>query len=859
MTPNLNFKSAFNNLLLSRLFLLLILGLTVSLNTFAQNDNDQHWSITQRAIKAPGAGENYIKANNSKFLTVDFTELRNYLYTIPSEESVKSNLATAVKMELINPTGEKEEFLVMESSIMAPELSQKYPEIKTFIGQGITDPIATIRFDITPAGFHAQVLTSNGSWYIDPVYMHQTNLYLSYYKKDLIVSKHRNMECILIEDEEIKNEIAELIRLGFAESAGEQLRTYRTAIAATGEYTAFHGGTVPLGLAAVVTALNRVNGVYEKEVSVRMVLIANNDLIIYTNSSTDPYSNNNGSTMLGQNISTLSSVIGNANFDIGHVFSTGGGGVAYLGSVCGSSKAGGVTGSPSPINDPFTIDYVAHEIGHQFGGNHSFNGSSGSCSGGNRNSSTAYEPGSGTTIMAYAGICSPQNIQNNSDAYFHGVNLDEIIAFTTGSGNSCAVVIQTGNNAPVVQVPTGGFSIPISTPFKLTGSATDANGDALTYCWEEFDLGAAGAPNSPSGNAPIFRSFTPVTSPMRMFPKLANILNNTQVMGEILPTYARTLTFRLTARDNKAAGGGTGKAQFAFSVVATAGPFVVTYPNTNISIQGNSSQTITWNVANTNVAPVNVANVNILLSTDGGQTFPITIAANTPNDGSEVVVIPNEVTTSARIMIEAVGNIFFDLSNVNFTITDNPIPVELASFTAVADDNSVVVTWSTATETNNSGFNVERSSNGQSFEKVTFVEGKGTSTEKQYYRFVDNTPIGGKNYYRLSQVDFDGTINKSNIVEVDVELPLVYSLEQNHPNPFNPSTVIIYQLANAGFVSLKVYDITGREVAVLVNQEMKAGKHSIEFNAANTLASGTYFYELRAGDFVSIKKLLLMK
>jgi hypothetical protein len=827
--------------------------------SFAQMDNDQLWNITSRAIPAPGAGENYIKANNSKFLTVDFTELRNYLNTIPSEESVKSNLATAVKMELINPTGEKEEFLVMESSIMAPELSQKYPEIKTFIGQGITDPIATIRFDITPAGFHAQVLTSNGSWYIDPVYMHQTNLYLSYYKKDLNISKHRNMECILIEDEEIKNEISELIRLGFAESAGEQLRTYRTAIAATGEYTAFHGGTVPLGLAAVVTALNRVNGVYEKEVAVRMVLIANNDLIIYTNSSTDPYSNNNGSTMLGQNISTLSSVIGNANFDIGHVFSTGGGGVAYLGSVCGSSKAGGVTGSPSPINDPFTIDYVAHEIGHQFGGNHSFNGSSGSCSGGNRNSSTAYEPGSGTTIMAYAGICSPQNIQNNSDAYFHGVNLDEIIAFTTGSGNSCAVVTQTGNNAPVVTVPTGGFSIPISTPFKLTGSATDANGDALTYCWEEFDLGAAGAPNSPSGNAPIFRSFTPVTSPTRIFPRLTNLLNNTQVMGEILPTYARTLTFRLTARDNKAAGGGTGKAQFAFSVVATAGPFVVTYPNTIISIQGNSSQTITWNVANTNVAPVNVSNVNILLSTDGGQTFPITIAANTPNDGSEVVVIPNEVTTSARIMIEAVGNVFFDLSNVNFTITDNPIPVELASFTAVTDDNSVVVTWSTATETNNSGFNVERSSNGQSFEKVTFVEGKGTSTEKQYYRFIDNAPVSGKNYYRLSQVDFDGTINKSHVVEVDVELPLTYSLEQNHPNPFNPSTVINYQLANTGFVSLKVYDITGKEVAVLVNKEMKAGKHSIEFNAANTLASGTYFYELRAGDFVSIKKLMLMK
>ena len=856
MKSKVNF---YPTLVLSRFFLLLTIGLTLSTNMFAQYDNDQLWTITQRAIKAPGAGENYIKAEKSTYLLTDFYQLRAYLSTIPTEDAVRNNSAIPTKMELINPNGEKEEFLVVESPIMAPELAQRYPEIKTFNGQGITDPIATIRFDITPAGFHAQVLTSNGSWYIDPVYMHQTNVYMAYYKRDFIAASKHQLECLLIEDDDIKNEIGELVALGFGETAGEQLRTYRTAIATTGEYTTFHGGTVASGLAAVVTALNRVNGVYEKEVSVRMVLIANNDLIIYTNASTDPYSNNNGSTMLGQNISNLNSIIGSANYDIGHVFSTGGGGVAYLGSVCGSSKAGGVTGSPSPVGDPFTIDYVAHEMGHQFGGNHSFNGSAGSCSGGNRNASTAYEPGSGTTIMAYAGICSPQNIQNNSDAYFHGVNLDEIIAFTTGSGNSCAVVTQTGNLPPVVTVPTGGFSIPISTPFKLIGSATDPNSHPLTYCWEQFDLGSAGAPNSPSGNAPIFRSFTPVTSPTRFFPKKADILNNTQVMGEILPTYARTLTFRLTARDNQAGGGGTGKATMSFSVVATAGPFLVTSPNTAVTIQGNSTQTITWNVANTNVAPVNVSNVNILLSTDGGQTFPTILAANTPNDGSEAVEIPNYVTTTARIMVEAVGNVFFDLSNANFTITDNPIPVELASFNAISDENSIVITWSTATETNNSGFNVERSSDGQSFSDIVFVEGKGTSTEKQYYRFIDNAPVSGKNYYRLSQVDFDGTINKSNIVEVDIERPMTYSLEQNHPNPFNPSTTINYQLAKDGFVSLKVYDIIGREVASLVNREMKAGKHSVEFNASNNFASGTYFYELKAGDYVSIKKLLLMK
>ncbi|MCP4250319.1 MAG: hypothetical protein GY778_25025, partial [bacterium] len=320
---------------------------------------------------------------------------------------------------------------------------------------------------------------------------------------------------------------------------------------------------------------------YERDVAVRMTLVANNDLVVYTNGATDPYTNNNGFAMLGENQSNVDAVIGNANYDIGHVFSTGGGGVASLGVPCRTSlKARGVTGLPSPNNDVFYIDFVAHEMGHQWAGNHSFNGSSGNCSGGNRNASTAYEPGSGTTIMAYAGICSPQNIQPNSDDHFHNISYQEIVNYITNSfGDNCDAPTATGNTPPT---PDAGdpFTIPINTAFELCGSATDPDGDTLTYNWEQFNLGPTGHPNSPVGDAPIFRSFSSSLSNCRLFPQLSDLLNNTQTLGEILPSYARTLTFRMLVRDNRPGGGGADYDQVDVVVSDVGGPFLVTSPNT---------------------------------------------------------------------------------------------------------------------------------------------------------------------------------------------------------------------------------------------------------------------------------------
>ena len=879
----------FSSLLIKNLFHSCRLMLTMTIvcififsnafSTIAQQHREAWSDVSESSIT--NQGNRLIIPQEYRTLFLNKTNLVEILNQAPKEFSNDAR-NRRVYLNLPYPNGELKKFYILNSPIMEPGLSIKYPEIRTFIAQGVDEPSAGARLDLTPHGFHAIIFSEQGTIYIDPYSQNTTEYYISYFKKNFISSESNLFSEIGVEgtDSETAREIAQLVSNGIELLAPVNLRTYRLALATTGEYTAFHGGTKPLGLAAVVTAMNRVNGIYEKEVAVRMVLIANNDTLIYTNASTDPYTNNNGSTMLGQNQSTLDAVIGSANYDIGHVFSTGGGGIAGLGVICISGqKARGVTGLFDPIGDPFYVDYVAHEMGHQFGANHSFNGSAGSCSGGNRNAGTAFEPGSGSTIMAYAGICSPQDLQNFSDDYFHLISILEIVAYTTsGSGNSCPTITSTGNNTPVVTVPLGGFSIPIGTPFSLTGSATDSDNDPLTYCWEEWDLGPAGAPNTPSGTAPIFRSFKGTSNPTRIFPKVSNLINNTQTIGEILPSYTRNLNFRMTARDNKFGGGGFGYSSVGFFANSAAGPFLVTSPNTAVSWDGLSNQTVTWNVANTNSSPVNCANVKIMLSTDGGLTFPITVLASTPNDGSETVTVPNNPTSTARIKVEAADNIFFDISNVNFTI-NNAVPVELTSFTANYSTSSVRLDWITATEINNHGFEIEKcrlqnSSEVKNWETIGFVEGSGSSSSYKNYSYIDNSVgLNGKYFYRLKQIDFDGSYEYSNEIEVDITAPKSYSLGQNYPNPFNPTTSIQFSLPTASDVVISLYNSLGQEVQELVNRSFAAGLHHFDFSAkggsasggdATSLTSGVYYYRIQAKgndgtNYVSFKKMVLLK
>ncbi len=656
----------------------------------------------------------------SRALTLDEAGLRAALATAPRES--KGGAAQPLVLTLPLPDGTNARFAVREASVMAPELAAKFPEIKTYVGVGLDDAQATVRLDMTPRGFHAQVLSAKtGDFFLDPAAQADTKHYLSFWKRAM---PGRQFECGTKESGALRLDAGKDAAGIAGRTSGPVLRTYRLAMAATAEYTAYHGGTVALGLAAIVTSVNRVVGVYEKEVGVRFILVGGNDALVYTNATTDPFDNaNTNNALLAQNQVNTDAIIGTANYDIGHVFSTASGGVAGLGVVCRDGrKAQGTTGTRAPVGDAFDIDYVAHEIGHQCGANHTFDSVTGSCGGGNRNASTAYEPGSGTTIMAYAGICGNTNTQLNSDAYFHVVSYEEILTYL--SSTTCAVTTSTGNAPPSISLPASGLLLPVGTPFKLTANGYDTDGDAITYAWEEYDRtdvgGAPTAAQVPGVTAPLFRSFSPVASPTRYFPRLSDIINNTTTLGERLPTVSRELRFRVTVRDQHSGpqgviGGVNSSAIVSLGSTSAAGPFLVTAPNAAAAAwAGGSTQPVTWDVAGTNANGVNCATVNIRLSTDGGLTYPTLLLAGAPNNGLATVTVPNVATTTARVMVEAADNYFFDISNADFTITATATacaaPTNLSvssitattasvSFTASGSATSYVVTTSPATTT----------------------------------------------------------------------------------------------------------------------------------------------------------------
>lgn len=585
----------------------------------------------------------------------------------------RSEVATSnVIIQLPNENGELQNFRVAKSDVISAGLKAQFPSISGYTAQGIDDPSAIASFSYSKLGLHVMITSGKHStYYMDP-YTTDNSTYIGYARKDLSQAEN-NFACLVEDSEGIEIDAAPL------NADDGMLRTYRLAVACTGEYAQYHlnqqgvpnTATDEVKKEAVLSAMNttmvRVNGLFSRDVALFMIIVDNNTDIIYLDGSTDPFTEGSPGALINEVQTVCDSEIGSANYDIGHVFSTQGGGLAQLNSPCTGNKARGVTGITTPINDPFDVDYVAHEMGHQFGATHTFNNSCG----GNRTNSTAYEPGSGSTIMAYAGICGP-NVQNASDDYYHAGSINQIWNnISNGSGSNCPVLSETMNAAPVADAGEN-YVIPPSTPFVLTAVATDSDGDALTYCWEQYDNQIAPMPPSTtSTGGPMFRSLDPSTEAQRFFPEFQSVINsgNNGTTWERLPAVSRLLRFRVTVRDNVAGGAATASDNTIITVDDTDGPFTVTSPGGTDEWQINSTKTITWNVAGTDGAPFDTPTVDILLSTDGGASFPFQLATATENDGSADITVPDvPFTDDAKIMVRSVNNVFYAMNLGTFNI-----------------------------------------------------------------------------------------------------------------------------------------------------------------------------------------------
>lgn len=674
--------------------LLIVLAFFAFAEGFSQT---QLWSkTTEGKLNILEKTERASTPSEFQLYNLNFTALKSQLASAPSRSSKK---ASDVVISFPNAEGKLERFRIYEASVLEAPLAEKHQEIQSYVGKGIDDPTEIIRFSTTIYGLHTMTRSGNETQYIDP-YTKDLQNYIVYKRSSLINT--RNFQC-QFEDTDHAEESVENRLL----ATDGIFRTYRLAMACTIEYSAFHiqraglpaSATMAAKKAAVLAAMGvtmtRVNGLYETDMSLTMIIVANNESIIYVENpeitnpdAQDPFTNS--PQMLNEIQPVVDAAIGVANYDIGHGVCTTDSGIAQLQSPCGDSKARGITGQIAPVGDTFDIDYVAHEMGHQFGATHTQNNA---C---NRTASTAVEPGSASTIMGYAGICAP-NVQSNSDDYFHAVSLNQMFNFVLSSGN-CSVNVANGNTVPEIAVLPTSFTIPAGTPFVLKGGATDADSTAsLTYCWEQYNPGTNTnvATSTSTASGPNFRSVRPSVSANRYFPTFSSVLNNTlTTTWEVIPTVARTMNFALTVRDNQQPNGGqTARRNVGVVFNASGTPFAVTSQNTTGSYWlAGESKDITWNVGTTNVAPISTENVNILLSTDGGQTFT-TLLANTPNDGTATITVPNApASLNCRIMVEAVGNVYYALNTTAFAlgyiITNNCESYTINTPFAIPDNGS---------------------------------------------------------------------------------------------------------------------------------------------------------------------------
>lgn len=610
------------------------------------------------------------------------------LYNINYDLLERLSNNNSFTIELPTEDGSVHSFVVHQNQLLPEKLQAKYPYLKSFSGHQADKPSVSVRMELTDVGLTAMIKSEQTTLFIDP-HTSKDQLYIVHKKEDENKLPEQNSICSTTGEPIYANKTTATTQV----SNSGVLRKYRLALACNHQYAQTVTGIInpskSFVLSKMMITINRVNEVYEKELAISMQFVENNDTLIFNREDADPISvyNSDPGTMLFMNQKYCDSLIGNDNYDIGHVFTTGAGGLSQVGCVCQATiKAQSVTGSSSPFNDGFDIDYVAHEIGHEFGSQHTFNNNiNGSC-GGNAFKDFAYEPGSGSTIMAYAGICQSDNLQTNSDAYFCASSLLQIESYlNTTWGKSCGTFIPTNMKAPAVESYTATYYIPTATPFELIApKVTDSNTNGnTTYCWEEWDLGDFGKQlRNTDSFGPLFRSYAPTASPVRTFPKLSMILSQTNsnagndfAQGEKLPTVSRKMKFKLTVRSTQDTLGSFTFNNDSVTVYSQAGgPFRVTSQATSgITYVGGGQQKVTWDVANSTQSPINADSVDIYISTDDGATWAYNMGTF-PNTGSAILTLPNPnvSTLNARFKVKGHKNVFFSVNKERFNLYNNP-------------------------------------------------------------------------------------------------------------------------------------------------------------------------------------------
>lgn len=673
--------------------LLIVFSFLLAIHANGQTENV--WQKVKRE-QVISLNQNVTRAtfpNNFLLYKLDLEVFKNVL--IQAQDRFVNNPSSVI-ITLPTANGAFERFQMLEASNFDAELQDQFPQIRAYIGKSLSDPKSILRLSISPSGIQTMTIRPNGLTEFMEPYSSDNSVYAVFTAKN---RKGKLPFTCSTEDQEMTTTLFNKTRNTGStnRSDAQQLLNFRLALSCNGEYANYFGATSSTQVSNVLAAFNntmtRVNGVFEKDFCIKMTIVSQTTNVIYYSASTDPYTTMaNWNVQLQNTLSTsltgpgTSLAANNAAYDVGHMFGrTGGGGNAgCIGCVCvddtasttDRNKGAGIT-SPAdgiPAGDTFDIDYVAHEMGHQFGANHTFSNSV-------ETAGVNVEVGSGSTIMGYAGI-TDQDVQMHSDPYFHYASIFQVQ--NNMEGKTCPTRTNISNAAPVANAGIN-YTIPKSTPFILSGTATDANStNVLTYCWEQIDnaTSAVTAANSVASETktvgPNWRSYSPVSSGIRYCPPIDRVIDNFSttdgtgdeiIVVEALSSVARTLTFALTVRDNVAGFGQTSTDAMSVTVNGTAGPFLVSSPNTAVNWQVGTNQTVTWDVAGTTANGVNCANVDLYLSTDGGYTYPVLLASGVPNDGSETITIPNNIGTQNRIMVKGSNHIFYDISNTNFTIS----------------------------------------------------------------------------------------------------------------------------------------------------------------------------------------------